>query len=894
MRSRKRGSLALAAAVLLALWLGGAAPAGAQQPGRLEDESAQFVAEARSAIRDNRLEDAARSLDQAIQLNPRRIEAYVLRGAVYQAQGKPAAGISLMRRARALAPENTEVLAGLGSLLVQAGQGDEGVPILEGVARRDSRRHEAYLALGQYWRRAGAHRRAIVALRTYFAVRPIGLAARDAEYLIDLADSYLRARLPRAAEKLLGERLEAASKLERARRRTGEDERRLQAVRTARTARTELLRALVAAALDCQRAEPQLRALKDKAAVDVPLVLARCALERGQLGDAMLMAERYTPSRERRADRLGLLGDIYAELGNLDEARQQLQAAQALEPGRRAWQVRLAALGRRSGHAAESVRLLRELAAPASPDQDPLWWRELGLALLAVERTGDALEELARFHRELAAVLVPETSEPAAEELFTPAPGRPAAVTGLADARLWALVAELELALGDSQAAVTSAGRALALRKAPPMRELLDRAVVQRTVELAAEELSRGDAAAAEARLLPVSRPHRADPRGPLIAALWRNLGVAHLMLAHKQAAVEAFELSGQAAPSAIQAMLLGRALAQNGEPARARRAYEQATTLAAGEERLEVAIDRASFELAAGQPMAAVEVLQSVGDALSSQAPAFAGGSVASLGARYRSARATAHHAAGVAALRAGQGVLALKHLEEAMGLFADEVPAPLRCDHALAAMAVPGGDAGKILKGLGKVECPFVAQGDGLALKLLGAVSESETPARTKAALASVLRQVPRGAAGRRVWSAALRVVAINAASEAYRQGNVVAAREHLRRARAARAAFGDDELVLGETILELHPLLEQPAGRAADRVRVALPVLERLTQRLPEADVELGLAYDYLRDERALAAWRRARRNGVRLPQLGGWIEAKERVEAPPVGAAPGGQP
>ncbi len=73
--SRARLALAL---VLVA----GAAHA---QP-RAEDESRALVDEGREALRDARLDAAARALDQAIALNPRRIEAYVLRGAVHLAR----------------------------------------------------------------------------------------------------------------------------------------------------------------------------------------------------------------------------------------------------------------------------------------------------------------------------------------------------------------------------------------------------------------------------------------------------------------------------------------------------------------------------------------------------------------------------------------------------------------------------------------------------------------------------------------------------------------------------------------------------------------------------------------------------------------------------------------
>ncbi len=60
--------------------------AAAQRPNQGEDESAGFVDEGREALRKGKLDEAARSLDQALVLNPRRVEAYVLRSAVYAAK----------------------------------------------------------------------------------------------------------------------------------------------------------------------------------------------------------------------------------------------------------------------------------------------------------------------------------------------------------------------------------------------------------------------------------------------------------------------------------------------------------------------------------------------------------------------------------------------------------------------------------------------------------------------------------------------------------------------------------------------------------------------------------------------------------------------------------------
>ena len=54
-----------------------------------------------------------------------------------------------------------------------------------------------------------------------------------------------------------------------------------------------------------------------------------------------------------------------------------------------------------------------------------------------------------------------------------------------------------------------------------------------------------------------------------------------------------------------------------------------------------------------------------------------------------------------------------------------------------------------------------------------------------------------------------------------------------------------------------------------------------------KVPEALVNLGIAYDKKGEpQKALDVWRRAKKLGVRSPELQQWIESKERVygEAP----------
>ena len=68
---------ATATSVAIACALALVAPARAQRPNQAEDESTALVEEGRNALKHHDLDDAAKALDQAINLNSRRVEAYV-------------------------------------------------------------------------------------------------------------------------------------------------------------------------------------------------------------------------------------------------------------------------------------------------------------------------------------------------------------------------------------------------------------------------------------------------------------------------------------------------------------------------------------------------------------------------------------------------------------------------------------------------------------------------------------------------------------------------------------------------------------------------------------------------------------------------------------------------
>ena len=100
---------------------------------------------------------------------------------------------------------------------------------------------------------------------------------------------------------------------------------------------------------------------------------------------------------------------------------------------------------------------------------------------------------------------------------------------------------------------------------------------------------------------------------------------------------------------------------------------------------------------------------------------------------------------------------------------------------------------------------------------------------------------------------------------------------ARKYLTQAKAANARVGTDEVAHNLAVMDL----------ADGNVDAAIAQFDRLSAKLPEALVNLGIAYERKGDpQKALDAWRRARKAGVRFPPLGDWIEAKERIygEAP----------
>jgi len=792
--------------MLLAV-LAWATPALAQRPNQGEDESAALVAEGRTALKKGALDDAAKALDQAIALNPRRVEAYVLRSAVHAARKEYKAGIELMRRAQGLAPNDEEVLTALGSQLVLSGDGATGVPILIEVTKKNPDRYDAQLLLGHYWHEGGKWPDSIGAFEAYFAKRPDALAKEDGRHQVDLADSYLRFRQPQKALALF---------------------------QSAATARKSDLRARIGvvwatAALDCKRARSLIRELEPYADrhPEVWLVDGQCALALGDTNAALERGRRYLEKAPAgTAAGHALVGEAQATRGNFADARKELETAMTLEPSRRRWTVRFAVVLRRTNEVKPALAALEKLGPPATPGIDPDWWTELGETLLANRDAQTAAQRLG-----------------------------PVVVEVPGDAAIRVVTGEALLRSGQAEAAIKMLGDAEALTSTPRSRKLL----VDALTTVAVAKLAAKDAAGAEPLL---ARADQLDGT-PLV---WRNLGIARLALDKNADAVAPLDKAAKSDPSAITTMLAARAHAITGDLAGARPLYEKALAAAEKDSAIEVAIDWAASEVGGGDPLLAVAALEKT-------APAAKSGPLAP---RHKAALAAARHAAGVAQLKQGNGAKAVEVLRASA---AADPSLSTKCDLALAAVVVGEPNAAlAALKAVSGQSCPFPPPADLQAAPILIAFTEGRNAKRASKALDRLTAMSGKSSGPAAVLlSTAIRVVALEAANDAYRSGQMAQARKYLGAARNVSSRVGTDEVAHNLAVIDL----------VDGNVDSAIAQLDRVASKVPEALVNLGIAYEKKGDPlKALDAWRRARKAGVRFAPLADWIEAKERIygEAP----------
>lgn len=780
--------------------------AHAQRPNQGEDESAELVAEGRSALRDGDLGDAARALDQAIALNPRRLEAYALRAAVHAANGEHARGVALMRKARELAPDNVDVLAALGTQLMLAGEDGEGVPLLEDVVARSPAQYGAQVLLGHHYADKARWSDAVMALEAYFRDRPEELSKDDDRHRLDLAEAYLRTHRPGDARVLYA----------------GISE------RNAKWLGAKMGLAWSLAAIDCRQARRPLEELsrRSDAPIEVLLVRGQCALELGDAGEALRMARAYLDEAETAsAAGHALLGEAEAARGNLTAARASLEKARTLEPGRRRFAVRLARVLRLGKDPQAAVAELTGIGEPVPASSDRTYWIELGEALLDVGRASDVATRLAP-----GAAAFPESPE------------------------LALVLGDASLRNGDAVGAITALE--ISMRAPTPRaRRLLSASLFIVSVgKLDAEDVSGAAALLARASEVEGTPP------------VWRNLGLCLYLLGDLDRAHEVLARAVAAEADAPTLVLFGRVKAARGD-ATAREALAQAVAAGKGEAiSVDAAIELASVELATGRASEAVDALTGTAAAAKKVGGEHLG--------RHAAALVTARHAAGLAALRAGQASRAVGLLEDAAQGASGDGATSIRCDLALATVAANERDkAITRLRAVAKAKCPFPAPADTTAVPVLLAFVEGLQPRRAAKAL-DRLAALERGATGatRTLLATATRVVALNAAEDAYRGGKLGPARRYLAAARAAETKVGLDEVTHNLAVIDV----------ADGRLEAAIAALERLAPRMPEALVNLGVAHDRRGDGgRALELWRRARKEGARFGPLDEWIAAKERI-------------
>ncbi len=782
-----------------------AAPAHAQRPNQGDDESAALVDEGRIALKKNKLDEAAKALDQAIALNPRRVDAYVLRSAVHAARKEYKQGIELMRRAQALSPTDEEVLTALGSQLTLSGDTAAGVPLLVQVTTKNVARYDAQLLLGHYYHRNSKWPDAISAFEQYFKYRPKALANEDPRHRIDLADAYLRFHQPQKALPLF----EQAQKDQRAKKK--ED------------LRAAIGIAWATAAIDCKRARPLLEKLEPiaKDHPEIWLVDGQCALALGNIGAALELGRRYLDrSPQSTAAGHALVGEAQAVRGNLAEAKKELETARQLEPTRRRWPVRLAFVLRRAGDLKGSLEALEKVGAPDKAAIDPDWWSELGETLLA---KGDAQSAVARL-----TPVLPDLPNEAAVRT----------VLGAA-----------QISTGQAEIAIKTLTEAEALQSTPRSKKLL----VEALSRVGADKLKANDAAGAEVVLAKAD----AIEGTPMV---WRNLGVARLALDKPADAIAVLDRAAKAEPLSITLMLAARARSLTNDFTGARVVYDKALAGEKGDNAVEVAIDWAASELAGGDPAVAVTALDKT-----------AGFAKGALALRHKAALAKARHAAGIAALRAGNGARAVELLKAASK---EDNSLQTRCDLAIAYVAAGDANAIAQLKNVTGQSCPFPPPADLQAAPILIAFTEGlRDPRRAGKSLDKLTALGGKSTGPAAVLlGTSIRVVALEAARDAFNSGQIAAARRYLTQARAANARVGNDEVAHNLAALDL----------AEGKYDAAIAQLERLAGRLPEALVNLGIAYDRKGEpQKALDSWRRAKRAGSRYAPLSEWIEAKERI-------------
>lgn len=794
-------------ALVLGLILGAAAPAAAQS-GSDDDEDALLVSEARRAFADKEYQRAATLLDRALQVNPRRIDAYVLRARVHGISKEHPQAVALMQRARSLAPSNPDVLTTLGNQLMRDNRPGEAVPILENVVASWPNRYEAHITLGYHYSRQEQWPKAITALEAYLRLRPKGLRSDDATHRLELANAYLRSGTPRTARDLYDRVLKERPK----------------------SVLGWLGMAWATAAIDCNKAIPMLRRLAklSKTYPEVLIVQGRCALLLGDIGEALSTAEDYQKRRPKSAQAWALLGEARAAKKDVKGAQTALERAVKLDPGNRLYVLKLARVERLSGQPERAIARLRGGNPPRGSEQE--WTVELGEALSAGGKHSEVRQLFGSF-----VAKHPKNAQ--------------------AQALLGIAIYELD----EPEAAIQHLEEALKLDS----REDRVRGPLAAALNLAAvSAFKSGDTGKAEIYLV------RADAVRP-DPMIMRNLGAVRIAMGKPDTAIAPLEKAVETLrDDDVTLHLLGRAYHDSRDYKNARRVFKQALLqVHSGTDRhIDVAIDAAASEIADGADDGAMDILEEAFKTAK-------GDAVIRLGEAYIIAARTS----ATKAMLDGNFALAYRLLgkvEATVKQAGKKSMNNLQCDLALAATGAGlRAPALRLLRTMEsqRVRCPFAAPDDELAVQILIAWNEGATARTAKRALKRLdgLRRKATGPAASLVRTAA-RDIAVRAAIDAYESGSVDKARPFLETAR--KYDPDSPELEHNLAVLDL----------GAGKVDRAIPKLVRASREVPEALVNLGIAYDLKgRPLEALEYYRRGRTAGARGGNVKTWIDNKERL-------------
>jgi len=278
-----------------------------------ETEEEAILKKAEEAFQSGDYDSAADLYDQAIKLDPNRVEAFVKRASLYFRQRKYDQAIELLTRAEKLSVSDLSVKTALGLTLYESGQREHGLGYLEEVARQRPETHGAQFQIGKHYARLNPQR-ATQALEQYFRYRPEEDKRNDGEAQLLLGTAYyLSGNLPEA-RKLLEKAQQSRSKDNQVRQMLG-----------------TLLIAQQQWAEGAAQYEPLLSDVQRRPAV--AFNLATCYLKLGRRDEARKLAQTYQglrPDDPRGPILLAQIEQAGEKESDLKEAIRRYQEAQEL------------------------------------------------------------------------------------------------------------------------------------------------------------------------------------------------------------------------------------------------------------------------------------------------------------------------------------------------------------------------------------------------------------------------------------------------------------------------------------------------------------------------------------------------------------------------------------